>query len=532
MKKKIVLLTSGLLLASLGAVFGSGVGLASRALVEEAKSNVVSLTKAYHQAFDGDIASMSPADENVRETIIALDGTVLWDSKENPDSMENHQNREEVAAALSGNPSTFVRSSSTLGVEAVYYAECKTIEETTYVVRVAYETSAATRFLSGYIPWMIVITLAAIGLGAFLSSWFVGHALRPLKEVEKRLESVSDGEVPAPIVSSDPEISPSLAAIDEIAASLSKSMRALEKEKGNLATVLSSVSDGILAYRGIEILFRNPAFEEVFPLVGSTLSEDVRNIIEKKDSRFVNNGATYLCKFSENDTLSLFVFANITELADKEKKQQEFFDASSHELKTPLTAIRGFNELILLQTREESTRDCALRIQKETDRMLALVADMLRLESLESAPSETEEIHLDSLAREIERELEPIAAQKQIRIFVEGELAFRMKRDDAYSLLKNLMENGIHYGVEKGRVRVQFTPDGFRVEDDGIGIPKEYQAQVFDRFFRVDKSRSRASGGTGLGLPISKAIVERYGGKIALLSKPGFGTTITVSLPA
>ena len=183
MKKKIVLLTSGLLLASLGAVFGSGVGLASHALVEEAKSNVVSLTKAYLQAFDGDIASMSPVDENVRETIIALDGTVLWDSKENPDSMENHQSREEVAAALSGNPSTFVRSSSTLGVEAVYYAECKTIEETTYVVRVAYETSAATRFLSGYIPWMIVITLVAVGLGAFLSSWFVGHALRPLKEV-------------------------------------------------------------------------------------------------------------------------------------------------------------------------------------------------------------------------------------------------------------------------------------------------------------------------------------------------------------
>ena len=157
---------------------------------------------------------------------------------------------------------------------------------------------------------------------------------------------------------------------------------------------------------------------------------------------------------------------------------------------------------------------------------------MLRLESLESAPSETEEIHLDSLAREIERELEPIASQKQIRISVEGELTFRMKRDDAYSLLKNLMENGIHYGVENGHVRVQFTPDGFRVEDDGIGIPKEYQAQVFDRFFRVDKSRSRASGGTGLGLPISKAIVERYGGKIALSSKPGFGTTITVSLPA
>ena len=309
-------------------------------------------------------------------------------------------------------------------------------------------------------------------------------------------------------------------------------MRALEKEKGNLATVLSSVSDGILAYRGIEILFRNPAFEEVFPLVGSTLSEDVRNIIEKKDSSFVKNGATYLCKFSENDTLSLFVFTNITEVADKEKKQQEFFDASSHELKTPLTAIRGFNELILLQTREESTRDCALRIQKETDRMLALVGDMLRLESLESAPSETEEIHLDSLAREIERELEPIASQKQIRISVEGELTFRMKRDDAYSLLKNLMENGIHYGVEKGHVRVQFTSDGFCVEDDGIGIPKEYQAQVFDRFFRVDKSRSRASGGTGLGLPISKAIVERYGGKIALSSKPGFGTTITVSLPA
>ena len=292
------------------------------------------------------------------------------------------------------------------------------------------------------------------------------------------------------------------------------------------------MSDGILAYRGIEILFRNPAFEEVFPLVGSTLSEDVRNIIEKKDSSFVKNGATYLCKFSENDTLSLFVFTNITEVADKEKRQQEFFDASSHELKTPLTAIRGFNELILLQTREESTRDCGLRIQKETDRMLALVSDMLRLESLESAPSETEEIHLDSLAREIERELEPIASQKQIRISVEGELAFRMKRDDAYSLLKNLMENGIHYGVEKGRVRVQFTPDGFCVEDDGIGIPKEYQTQVFDRFFRVDKSRSRASGGTGLGLPISKAIVERYGGKITLLSKPGFGTTITVSLPA
>lgn len=532
MKKKIVLLTSGLLLASLGAVFGCGVGLASRALVEEAKSNAVSLAKVYIQAFDGNIASMSPADENVRETIIASDGTVLWDSKEDAAGMENHQNREEVMAALSGNPSTFVRSSSTLGVEAVYYAECKTVDAETYVVRVSYETSAATRFLSGYVPWMIVITLAAVGLGAFLSSWFVGNALRPLKEVEERLGRVAKGETPAPIVSSDPEISPSLSAIDDIAASLSRSMKALEEEKKNIATVLSSVSDGILAYRGETILFRNPAFDEVFPLMGSALSEDVRAIIEKQEVGFVKNGATYLCKYSENDTLSLFVFTNITEVADKEKKQQEFFDASSHELKTPLTAIRGFNELTLLQTQEENTRDCALRIQKETDRMLALVGDMLRLESLENAPTQTEEIHLGSLAREIVKELEPVASQKEISVGVDGDFVFPMKRDDAYSLLKNLMENAVHYGVEKGHVRVRFQKDGFVVEDDGIGIPKEYQARVFDRFFRVDKSRSRASGGTGLGLSIVKGIVERYGGKISLISKPGFGTTIAVSLPA
>jgi two-component system phosphate regulon sensor histidine kinase PhoR len=535
MKKKLTLFQSLILIVSLGIVFMAGLLFARSSLLNQAEANVVSLTNAYTTGFNGDLTVLSVREDNVRETIIAEDGKVLWDSKEaDVSKMENHANREEVVSALNDAPKTIIRSSATMGVEQLYYAEKKTIDGTIYVVRVSYLTSGLTQFLTGYLPWMIIVTIVALASSVVASALLSSRALEPLKKIEHNLSDVAEGRVPAPIKNEDKDIQTIADNINEVSSSLVKTMAQLKEESSTLQLVLDSGTDAIVAInKENEILFSNKKFNSFFPSGNRYLPEDIKKTFEEKPERITLHDTPYLVRVSENEKLSLLVLTDITSQVNGEQERQEFFDASSHELKTPLTAIKGFNELIGLRSEDPLIKTYSAKVEKETDRMLSVLTDMLRISKLEGEEAEKELplLNLATVADEIFKELQPLADSRSVTLKCEGEMEEPLTHADAYSLIKNLVENGILYNIKGGHVQVKMEGKTLSVEDDGQGIPEKDQARIFERFYRVDKSRSRENGGTGLGLSIVKHICLKYRAKLFLTSRPGYGSTFTIAFP-
>ncbi len=244
------------------------------------------------------------------------------------------------------------------------------------------------------------------------------------------------------------------------------------------------------------------------------------------------HGRSYLCSVQNRNDNSLLVLTDITWEKESEERRKEFFDGASHELKTPLTSIKGFNELISLQSKDPVVERYSQLIAKETDRMISLVQDMLSLSELERREKKNvPAIPFRPFAEEVKEELTPLAKKRGIRIEIQGQANLPIEREDAHSLLKNLWENAIRYNHEGGYAKVTLSQGQIFVSDNGIGIPYQDQDHIFERFYRVDKSRSRQDGGTGLGLSIVKHIAMLYGANVKVKSTLGVGSTFVVTFP-
>lgn len=241
----------------------------------------------------------------------------------------------------------------------------------------------------------------------------------------------------------------------------------------------------------------------------------------------------------ENSVSVVIILTNVTQTRQMEQLRSEFVANVSHELKTPITSILGFGELLQAgMVQDEAARQEYLgRMVQEARRMSYLIDDILRLSSLEGKQAEEiyEQVDLAGLCTDIFQSMTPLLNQRKITYTIQGNVAYLAYPDDMRQLLKNLIENAVKYNREEGHIAVQLTSDGLKciigVADSGIGIPMEHQARIFERFYRVDKGRSKREGGTGLGLSIVKHIAAKYGGKITLSSKVDQGTSIRVALP-
>lgn len=236
---------------------------------------------------------------------------------------------------------------------------------------------------------------------------------------------------------------------------------------------------------------------------------------------------------------TIVLLLDVTEQQRAEQVRREFTANVSHELKTPLTSISGFAEMLQngMASGEEDVKRFAGRIYSEARRLIALTDDIIRLSRIEqSGAVEDEPVELRALCEGAAEALRFPAEQKQVAIAVSGDLVtVRGSRQMLDELVCNLADNAVKYNRPGGRVDLTVRREGdwaaVTVADTGIGIPREHQARIFERFYRVDKSRSKQTGGTGLGLSIVKHIVERHGGSISLESAPGAGTSVTVRLP-
>lgn len=378
-----------------------------------------------NDTYDADVAEM-------RITLIAYDGTVLYDTYTNPQEMENHGDRPEVIEALASGESSVVRNSSTMEKNIFYYA--KDIGDG-MVLRVAKESGSIWSIFNKIIPMMLAIAFVLFLACMAVSFLLVRSFVRPIEELANNMDDY----------------------------------------------------------------YRKSTYKELVPFIDK---------INQQHEDIVKNA----------------------------RMRQEFTANVSHELKTPLTSISGYSELIENKmTNENDVVRFATEIHRNSSRLLTMINDIIKLSELDSTDTKMqfEDVDLYEIAKSSVATLQVNADMNHVKLLVSGQSCIiKANRFMVEELIYNLCDNGIRYNVKDGTVYVSVSKAGDKtvlsVKDTGIGISEDNTERIFERFYRVDKSRSKSTGGTGLGLAIVKHIVSQHNAQMQLESKIGIGTEIKI----
>ena len=483
-----------------------------------------------------------------RLTWIASDGSVLFDTDESAENMANHGDRMEVREAFAKGESSCVRYSDTWSERTLYFA--RALNDGTLLRISTRQVTVPALVLAMLQPILLVGVLAVI-LSAVLAGRMAKRIVRPLNSLDLDHPLEND---------TYEELSPLLRRIQQQRRQINAQMQELRARTDEFEQITGSMKEGlvVLNQKGT-ILSINPAAQTLFHTDrscvqkdfvtvdrGHELSQAILTALENGHStvRIEQNGREIEFDISriESDGAvvgTVLLAFDVTEQALAERSRREFTANVSHELKTPLQSIMGSAELLESGlVRQEDVPQFTGTIRKESARLVALVEDIIHLSQLdEGAALEREMVDLLEMAKDAASVLYDKTREKGVRLSVAGERAqVNGVRGLLYEMIYNLCDNAIKYNVKDGSVEITVSNAGpgavVTVRDTGIGIPPEYQTRVFERFFRVDKSRSKASGGTGLGLSIVKHIAQYHNAKITLQSEMGAGTTVTVTFVA
>ena len=483
-----------------------------------------------------------------RITWVRADGTVVYDTQVDAETMENHAQRQEIQQALAAGEGESSRYSSTLLQKTVYYAQ--RLPDGTVLRLSAVRVTAGVLVLNMLQPILLVLAAALI-----LSGVLAGRLARRITEPLNRL----DLEHPLENDTYE-ELAPLLRRMEHQRSQIDRQMGELRQRSEEFDQITGSMNEGlVLLDEAGAILSINPAARRLLDADGDcvgqdfltvdrdvTMSDALRQAAEQGHSEFrgERNGREYQFDVTRIQTEGrtagtvLLVF-DVTERAFAERNRREFTANVSHELKTPLQGIIGSAELLENgMVKQEDVPRFVGHIRAEAQRLVTLIGDIIRLSQLdEGEPMPTEPVELLAVAREVAENLRSAAETRNVTVEVTGTPAtVSGVRRLLYEIVLNLCDNAIKYNTEGGRVEVEVAQDGgtaaVTVRDTGIGIPPEHQSRVFERFYRVDKSHSKASGGTGLGLSIVKHAVQYHHGVIQLKSEVGKGTEIRVTFPA
>lgn len=550
MKKKLVIFNILIITLGLLVMFFTGISVSEKSYKSEAEKNIVTLTKVYVANYNDRITEDVP--KNVRVTVVDADCRVKYDSEDDKIIGSEHGDREEIVAAIAGTPKTVTRKSASTGRDTVYYAEKVQTGETFVIVRVSIPVESVKGYVWKIVPTCVWVLASALFVSYVTSILVADAVIKPLKDVKNNLAAVGKGEARTKSKpTGDSEIDEITAEIDGVAQKLDDSVKEANSEKERLDYILDNVSDGIVVIdENGKVEVTNKVADGIFSGAGAvgkdypvlTADENVlsaiENCVKTRESgsvEFEEDGKTYMVTLNSLDNgYVVLVASDITAVRKGEKMRSEFFANASHELKTPLTAVKGFNDLIALKTNDEEIKEFTRKTDKELSRILTLISDMLDLSRLETQREvKTENINLVDVAEEVKSSLSGLAESKNISVTVSGKGRINAEKEHALELVKNLVENSIRYGNDGGYVKVNVAETDDKtvltVEDNGVGIEEKHQTRIFERFYRVNKSRSRESGGTGLGLAIVKHVCALYGADINLASVYGAGTKITVT---
>ena len=480
-----------------------------------------------------------------RVTWVAADGTVLYDSKVDASTLENHRDREEIYEALTGQEGESYRYSDTLSEKTLYYA--MRLDDGT-VLRISSTQSSLLKVLWGMLQPLLLIGIAAALSGVLaskLSKWIVA----PINNL--------DLEHPESCEAYD-ELAPLFHKLQHQKREIQERICALRNSQNELAAITANMNEGLIVLsQGGDILSINASAARLFQVSGEQLqgqklialnrSDQLAQVAEqalagKSASAILElRGRSYALYASPvpGHRGAVLLVLDVTEKQHAEALRREFSANVSHELKTPLTSISGYAEIIRNGLVDpEDIPVFAGRIYGEANRLLALIRDIIRLSSLDegAVDSQREPVELLALCAGVCNSLQPAAQEAQVSLRVDGETATIFGvRSILEEMVFNLCDNAIKYNRPQGSVVVSVhkKPGAIllRVTDTGIGIPPEHREKVFERFYRVDKSHSKQTGGTGLGLSIVKHGAAYHNASVSLSETPGGGTCAEVRFP-
>ena len=506
----------------------------------------LSLAAAAVEDGGADYLSQLTADR-CRLTWIAADGSVLYDTKTNAESLENHALRAEVSQALATGTGESTRYSSTLMEKTMYYAQ--RLDDGT-VLRISISRATVGMIAVGMIQPLLIVLIVALILSGMLARRLSRRIVDPLNSLD--LEHPLDNDAYE-------ELSPLLKRIHRQHVEIQTQLRELREKTDEFTQITGSMREGlVLLDEHGSILSISAAAQALFGADAQCVGRDFLTIERSheisaaiqaaaadghSEVRAERAGRVYQFDISritsDGKFLGTVILAfDITEQEFAERNRREFTANVSHELKTPLQGIIGSAELIENgMVKPEDLPRFVGHIHAEAARLVTLIDDIIRLSQLDEGDAmPTEPVDLLAVSQEAAENLHDAAAARNVTVSVTGQPAVLPGvRRLIYEIVYNLCDNAIKYNRDGGRVDVTVAADAggssITVADTGIGIAPEHQARVFERFYRVDKSHSKASGGTGLGLSIVKHAVQYHHGRIELESTPGTGTTIRVVFP-
>lgn len=556
MKKKIIVTNVIIVVLALLILFLSGISITKSIYKKQAEERIIDVTNIYAENYSSYDKVVKNVPKDYRVTVVDKAGKVLSDSETaDVSNMKNHIDREEIVAALHGKTVAVTRRSDTTNKDMVYSAVKVNLSADDYVfVRVSTPVDSVNLYATSTILPNFYVLIAAIIAAVILSVVLTKSLVKPMAEIKNSLIALNNGTfTPSTPSEKDPEINKMMSEINDIGAKLSDTITTVSEDNKKLDYILNNVSDGIVvitADGNIEVMndnaklvfgVKNDAISSNYTVLSanekfiSAVSDAVNERINKVFEFTTAAHDVYLTSIRCLDGgMTIIVLSDITAVKHGEEIRSEFFANASHELKTPLTAIKGFNDVIGMKSKDGDIKTLSAKIDKEVNRVVSLIDDMLNLSKLETTNTPiVEKVDLIAVAREAEESISALARDKNVNIEISGEGTVEMEKDHAYELVKNLMENAVRYNEDGGHVFVSVDEKTdkvtLKVKDDGIGIDEENQSRIFERFYRVNKSRSRETGGTGLGLSIVKHVAELYGAKLTLSSTLGAGTEITVS---
>lgn len=517
------------------------------------------------------IGQLSSATD-LRFTVTDERGEVLADSHDDPRRMENHASRPEFRQVLTtGLPGVDRRSSSTTGVATQYVAV--PIRDATRMIGVA-RAASDVRMIDAQVMsllWLELIVVAtSVGATMAITYWIVGRVIRPLSQLTQAIGTLAaqGNTSPVPLAGED-EVRVLGSAFNNMQDELSRRMTEMRDSNARLASIMNTMEEGVLAVDFDErIVLANGASRELLDvgaeeIIGRPLWEVTRQralrdaFLETFPSgqasvrEFETTGAHRRVLTLRATRLPgkpppgvMMVLRDVTELRRLENLRREFVANVSHELKTPLSSIKAYSETLRLGAINDPEHSATFvqRIEEQAERLHQLIIDLLHLARVESG-QQAFDITAVSVSTSVRNCLDGVAdraAAQQVRLVVDpppdgADVLVRADEEGLRTILSNLVENAIKFTPAGGSVTVRWRRQAgsavLEIQDTGIGIARQHHARVFERFYRVDKARSRELGGTGLGLSIVKHLTQAFGGSVGLDSQPRQGSTFRVTLP-
>ena len=557
MKKKIITLVVITVIFALVIVTSCFIGLVNISTIKDAKETLAIYNEcvAREDYKDSKLLSLYKFKDNlVRFTVINKDGEVIFDNE--IAKLDNHNNRQEIIDAFKNGSGSSVRYSASLSTSMVYVAT--KIDDNT-VIRSSVPVNNIRVFTSGTLKYYIAIILLVFVLSLFLAVKLVKIIVYPINELQKVTSKIENGDLnKRAIIYNYDEIGFLAQTFNNIADQLEiRIIDSLDK-KNKLEAILESMESGVIAIDNNEnIILINSYSQKLFDLkednIGKKISDciidyDLINFIREIPEigtkevklfhpieRELRVKKSPIINYLNNSIGIVITVQDITDIKRLENMRSEFVANVSHELKTPLTSIKGFSETLRYVDDSETKNKFLDIIDKESERLTNLINDILILSNIENIHKmESEYFNPGDVIENVLDMVKSQAYKKSIIIkyndcFISEILG---SKDKFHQLAVNLIENAIKYSNENGIVKIDLTLEEqyfvFKVKDNGIGIPKNDIPRIFERFYRVDKSRS--TRGTGLGLAIVKHIVKLFNGEISVKSKVGIGSTFIVKI--